>query len=78
MDSGLSMSSGAKVTATFAKTYGRPSEKDKRLILDRVMSVTGWSRDNARRRLAQAAKRPGISTTKPLPLLRNSIKVRKA
>jgi len=34
------------------------SKKDRGLILDQVMSVTGWSRDNARRRLAQAARRP--------------------
>jgi hypothetical protein len=33
----------------------KASKKDKGLILDQVMSVTGWSRDNARRRLAQAA-----------------------
>ena len=58
MESGLSMSSRAEITTRFAKAYGKASKKDKRLILDQVMSVTGWSRDNARRRLAQAAKRP--------------------
>lgn len=58
MESGLSMSSRAEITTRFAKAYGKASKKDKRLILDQVVSVTGWSRDNARRRLAQAAKRP--------------------
>jgi Integrase core domain len=58
MESGLSMSSRAEITTRFAKAYGKASKKNKRLILDQVMSVTGWSRDNARRRLAQAAKRP--------------------
>ena len=52
------MSSRADITTRFARAYGKASKKDKRLILDQVMSVTGWSRDNARRRLAQAAKRP--------------------
>ncbi len=52
------MSSRAEITTRFAKAYGKASKKDKRLILDQVVSVTGWSRDNARRRLAQAAKRP--------------------
>jgi hypothetical protein len=58
MGSGLSMASRAEITSRFAKAYGKASKKDKGLILDQVMSVTGWSRDNARRRLAQAAKRP--------------------
>jgi hypothetical protein len=52
------MASRAEITSRFAKAYGKASKKDKGLILDQVMSVTGWSRDNARRRLAQAAKRP--------------------
>lgn len=58
MESGLSMTSRTEITTRFAKAYGKASKKDKRLILDQVMSVTGWSRDNARRRLTQAAKRP--------------------
>lgn len=58
MESGLSMASRAEVTTRFARAYVKASKKDKRLILDQVMSVTGWSRDNARRRLVQAAKRP--------------------
>ena len=52
------MGSRAEVTTRYAKAYGKASKKDKGLILDEVMSVTGWSRDNARRRLAQAARRP--------------------
>ena len=36
----------------------KASKKDRGLILDQVMSVTGWSRDNARRRLAGAVRRP--------------------
>ena len=58
MGSGLSMASRAEITTKYAKAYVKVSKKDKGLILDQVMSVTGWSRDNARRRLAEAAKRP--------------------
>ncbi len=58
MGSGLSMASRAEITTRYAKAYVKASKKGKGLILDQVMSVTGWSRDNARRRLAEAAKRP--------------------
>jgi hypothetical protein len=58
MESGLSMRSRAEVTARFARAYGKASKKDKGLILDQVVTVTGWSRGNARHRLAAAAKRP--------------------
>ena len=46
------MASRAEITTKYAKAYVKASKKDKGLILDQVMSVTGWSRDNARRRLA--------------------------
>jgi hypothetical protein len=58
MESGLSMTSRAEITARFARAYVKAAKKDKGRVLDQVMSVTGWSRDNARRRLAEAAKRP--------------------
>src|SRR5699024_5060550 len=58
MGSELSMQSRAEVTTRYAKAYARASKKDKGLILDQVVEVTGWSRDNARRRLVAAAKRP--------------------
>jgi hypothetical protein len=38
--------------------YVRASKKDKGRVLDEVISVTGWSRDNARRRLRAVASRP--------------------
>lgn len=54
------MRSRAEVTSRYAKAYARASKKDKGRVLDEVMSVTGWSRDNARRRLVAASKRsPG-------------------
>jgi len=59
MESGLSMSSRAEITARFAKGYVTASKADKCQILDQVVEVTGWSRDNARRRLTAAARPPG-------------------
>lgn len=52
------MGSRAEVTSRFAKAYAKASKKDKGRVLDEVVAVTGWSRDNARRRLARAAKEP--------------------
>ena len=58
MESGLSMQSRAEVTTRYAKAYVKASKTDRGRVLDEVVAVTGWSRDNARRRLSQAAKRP--------------------
>ena len=52
------MQSRAEVTTRYAKAYVKASKQDKGKVLDEVMSVTGWSRDNARRRLVAAAQRP--------------------
>lgn len=51
------MQSRAEVTAKYAKAYAKAPKKDRGRVLDQVVEVTGWSRDNARRRLAAAAKR---------------------
>lgn len=59
MESGLSMSSRAEITARFAKAYVNAPKADKGQVLDQVVEVTGWSRDNARRRLTAAARPPG-------------------
>jgi hypothetical protein len=60
MGSGLSMTSRAEITSKYAKAYAKASRADKGRVLDAVMEVTGWSRDNARRRLVAAAKgKPG-------------------
>ena len=53
------MSSRAEITAKFAKAYAKASKADRGQILDQVVEVTGWSRDNARRRLTAAARPPG-------------------
>ena len=55
----LSMRSRAEITSKFAKAYLKAGKKDKGRILDEVVAVTGWSRDNARRRLKDSARPPG-------------------
>lgn len=52
------MASRAEITTRYARAYVKAGKKDKARILDEVVSVTGWSRDNARRRLTGAAKQP--------------------
>jgi hypothetical protein len=50
------MASRAEITARYARAYVKACKKDRGRILDQVVAVTGWSRDNARRRLSAAAK----------------------
>ena len=52
------MTSRAEVTTRYARAYVRAAKKDKGRVLDQVVAVTGWSRDNARRRLVAAANKP--------------------
>jgi hypothetical protein len=52
------MTSRAEVTTKYATAYARASKKDKGRVLDAVVDVTGWSRDNARRRLVAASNLP--------------------
>lgn len=52
------MRSRAEITTRYAKAYAEACKGDRGRVLDQVVEVTGWSRDNARRRLVAAAKRP--------------------
>lgn len=52
------MAARVEVTTRYAKAYATATKKDKGRILAEVVSVTGWSRDNARRRLTAAAASP--------------------
>lgn len=56
------MQSRVEITGRFAHQYKQASKKQKGRILDEVVSVTGWSRDNARRRLTNAVK-PAVTPT---------------
>lgn len=59
------MRARAEITAKYARAYAKASKKERGRLLDEVIAVTGWSRDNARRRLAQAAK-PRPRAVKPV------------
>ncbi|MGH3627852.1 MAG: integrase catalytic domain-containing protein [Mycobacteriales bacterium] len=50
------MSARAEITAKYARAYRSASKRDKGRLLGEVVAVTGWSRDNARRRLVAAVK----------------------
>lgn len=63
MGSELSVAARAEITLKYARAYARASKKDRGRLLDEVVAVTGWSRDNARRRLSSAAK-PGPRAVK--------------
>jgi hypothetical protein len=52
------MSSGAEITARFAKAYVKAPNADMGKNLNRIVEVTSWLRDNARRRLTTAARPP--------------------
>lgn len=57
MGNDVSMTSRAEVTTRYAKAYAKAAKKDKGWILDEVVGVTRWSRDNARGREAAARRR---------------------
>lgn len=50
------MLSRAEIATRHAKAYAKASKVDKGRILDDVVAVTGWTRDNARRRWVAAGK----------------------
>ncbi|WP_235272478.1 integrase catalytic domain-containing protein [Microbacterium profundi] len=52
------MATRVEITQKYARAYARASKRVRGGLLDEVVAVTGWSRDNARRRLSAAAK-PG-------------------
>ena len=61
------MRSRAEITTKYAAAYVKAPKKIRGQILDQVVEVTGWSRDNARRRLMAAALGPvaGRGTLEP-------------
>ena len=53
------MASRVEITSRYARAYRKAGKAEKGRVLDEVVSVTGWSRDNARRRLVAAARAAG-------------------
>ena len=58
------MSARVEITGKYARAYRQARRKVKSQILDQVVELTGWSRDNARRRLTKRitgpVARPGV------------------
>lgn len=52
-DRDVSLAARVEVTKKYAQAYGQASKKEKGLILDTVVSVTGWDRDHARQQLCR-------------------------
>ena len=50
------MASRAEITVRYAREYRGAAKTDKSRLLGQAVAVTGWSRDNARRRLRAAAR----------------------
>jgi len=55
----LSMATRKEITKKYARAYASAARKEKGRLLDEPVGVTGWSRANARRSIAVAAKRKG-------------------
>ncbi len=53
------MGARREITKKYARAYRRAGKKDKGRLLDELVAVTGWSRANARRAVATAARRRG-------------------
>jgi hypothetical protein len=64
---GLTMVERKAVTKTMAKRYGTASKADKTKMLDELCSLTGWSRDHARRAIRQASSKAQPVARAPRP-----------
>jgi hypothetical protein len=58
VESEFSMAARAEIARSYAQKYAKAPKALKSLILDEVCGLTGWSKDNARRRLTARAKDP--------------------
>lgn len=54
------MSARAEITAKYARAYRSASKRDKGRLLDEVVAVTGWSRDNARHLPARSRRTEAV------------------
>jgi hypothetical protein len=58
------MQARLEITAKYDRDYQGLSKAETSLLLDKVVQVTGWSRDKARRRLSQAARPRAVKSKK--------------
>ena len=66
---GLSLQARFEVTKKYAAAYEAASKKDKGLILDQVVAVTGWNRDHARQQLRARLRQPKGRATATIAVL---------
>lgn len=66
---GLSLSARVEITKKYAQAYGKASRKEKGLILDQVVAVTGWNRDHARQQLRRRLAQPKGRATATVAVL---------
>jgi hypothetical protein len=67
MKQGLSMETRQELVGGFAAEYAKGTKGQKGVMLDYLCASTGWSRANARRRLAAELRRPARGVPAPLP-----------
>lgn len=58
-----------EVTKIYAAAYEAASKKDKGVILDQVVAVTGWNRDHARQQLRARMRQPKGRATATIAVL---------
>ncbi len=66
---GLSLQARFEVSKKYAAAYEAASKKDKGLILDQVVAVTGWNRDHARQQLRARLHQPKGRATATIAVL---------
>lgn len=70
MSKELSMAARREITKKYAREYAKAGRAEKSVMLDALVTTTGWTRDHARRAIRQAAVRKGASSQqqrKPRP-----------
>lgn len=57
-DKDVSLATRVEITKKYAKAYEMASKKNKSLVLDQLVEVTGWNRDHARQQLRRRMRQP--------------------
>lgn len=67
MKQGLSLKTRQRIFRGFANEYAKGTNGQKGVMLDYLCASTGWSRVNARRRLATEAAKPAMGAPVVIP-----------